>query len=684
MNNLSIGLLSILLLSSLSMAHGSDIEEIVVVGRDVNLIGKAISASEGLVSQNELAVRPILRTGEILEVIPGMVATQHSGSGKANQYFLRGFNLDHGTDFATFVDAMPVNMRSNGHGQGYTDLNFIIPELVAEVEYKKGSYYADVGDFSGTGSAKLHTTTSLESNRLTFGIGENEFGRALIIGESVTSAGKLIFGFEHQVYDGPWEDINEDVSKSNLSVKYIRGNTNNLFSLNLMAYDNTWNSADQIPNRAVQQSIVSELGSLDTTLGGESSRYSLSGSWNRKIKANLLSANLYAIRSTMTLWSNFSYFTSPDGDQFEQSDDRIIYGGDISYETDSDFANRNMSNTFGIQTRFDDINEVGLFSSNARRRTGVARQDAINEYSVSAYWESTLNWTPKLRSVIGLRYDYFDFDVNPIDAEDSNTLKQNKGTVSDAVISRSLSVIYALNKRYEMYASIGQGFHSNDARGITIKADPKTGGAIAPADPLIDTLGYEMGMRAFISEKLNASIALWHLEIDSELLFVGDEGNTEDTGVGSKRDGIETTLYYSIDDMWTLDLEYAYTDSRLNKVTDNSNEIPGALDSVISAGLRTEVSENFYSHLRVRHFGDYPLDSGANAAESTLVNLRVGYRINEYMDFTLDILNLLNSNDHDIEYFYPSQLETESTPIDDNHYHIFEPRSFRAYFSYRF
>lgn len=670
--------------SEFAFGHGPSLEEMTVEGRKVNLVGLATSASQGRVSQEELAMRPSLRSGDILEVVPGMVATQHSGSGKASQYFLRGFNLDHGTDFSTSVDAMPVNMRSHGHGQGYTDLNFIIPELIGEIEYRKGAYYADVGDFSGAGSATLYTATRLPANKLSLGIGEDGFARALIVGDTETSAGNLIYGFEHQVYDGPWDDINEDVGKTNLSLKHIWGDTTNQFTINFMAYDNSWNSADQIPERAVEQGIISDLGSLDTTLGGESSRYSLSGSWNKRYANSHFSANVYVINYNLDLWSNFTYFTSAGGDQFQQVDDRMIYGGDFAYGFKSHLGDRDMSNTFGVETRIDDIDEVGLYSSQARVRTGVFRSDAVEEHSVSSYWENKIQWTEHLRTVAGLRYDYFHFDVDPLAAANESTLELNGGTANDDIITGSLSVIYEINPNYESYISIGQGFHSNDARGTTIQVDPTTGDAIDSVDPLVDTLGYEIGLRGFITDKLNASVALWHLDIDSELLFVGDEGTTEDTGVSSQREGIEATMYYAFNDAWALDLEYAYTNARLDSAIDGSFNISGALESVFSAGLNAKINNDITGQLRVRHFDDYPLDGGETADASTVVNLRMGYRVNEKVNLTLDVLNLLDSDDHDVEYYYASQLSTETSPVDDSHYHVFEPRTVRLYASYAF
>ncbi len=660
------------------------IEELTIKGHKENMVGKAISASEGKISQADLAIRPLLRTGEILEAVPGMVATQHSGSGKANQYFLRGFNLDHGTDFATTVDGMPVNMRTHGHGQGYTDLNFIIPELVGEIAYHKGSYYADIGDFSGAGAADISTASALLGNTLSLGAGENSFYRGLFTGQHALGTGQLLYGLEHQVYGGPWRDINEDVGKTNLWIKQTWAEKENVFSIIFMGYDNSWNSADQIPARAVEQGLISELGSLDTSVGGNSSRYSLSADWVRSGEQTTFEASTWIIDYQLDLWSNITYFTDPGGDQFQQVDDRRIYGWDLVWSHNSTWGKVPVRNSFGSQSRYDDISEVGLLRSQARRRTGVIRLDAVDEWSTGLYWENNLQWTDALRTVLGVRYDYFHFDVSTLAAGDTSTLPLNNGTANDDTVTSSLSIIYSLSPQYEVYASIGEGFHSNDARGTTIQANPLTGEPVDRVNPLVETLGYEIGLRTFVNEKLNASIALWRLNIDSELLFVGDEGITEDTGVGSKRQGVELTAYYRLNKNWTLDLEYAYTDARFEHAAGGSDDIPGALERVISTGIDARFSNGYFGHLRVRHLGDYPLDSGVTAAASTLANLRLGYQWAEHFTLTLDVLNLLDSNDRDIEYYYESQLAGEVAPVADYHFHIFEPRSVRLYLAYDF
>lgn len=673
------------------IALGQDtatIEEIQVIGRRVNLVGDASSASEGLVSQEELSIRPLLRTGEVLETVPGMVATQHSGPGKANQYFLRGFNLDHGNDFATFVNTMPVNMRTHGHGQGYTDLNFIIPELLGEIAYQKGSYYPGVGDFSGTGAAHMRVIDHLDEHTVKIGTdtGSENWRRLLAYGMVETGeTGSFIYGVEGEFSDGHWDDIDTNLKRKNLWLKQSWQMGDQSYSLMFMGYDNSWNSADQIPQRAVDQGIISEFGSLNTTSGGESSRYSLSGNWVYD-GDYLVEANAYLIDYSLDLFADFTYFLDDpiNGDQHNQVDDRKIYGWDVALTTEGSWGYIEARNTFGSQMRYDNIDRVGIYRTNARQRTGVFRIDAVKEWSTGLFLENQLQWTEQFRTVFGLRYDYFDFSVDTKEAEFVPSIAVNGGSANDSITTASLDLIYAFNDAYEAYASIGQGFHSNDARGTTITLDPVSGDSVDMVDPLVDTLGYEFGVRAFVSDKINASFALWSLEIDSELVFIGDSGSTEDTGVGSERKGLEFTAYWYLDDIWTLDFEYAYSDAKLVEKLDGSEVIPGALEQVISAGVNMKLSDKFYSNFRMRYFDEYPLDGGQTADASSIANLRLAYSVTSNMEITLDILNLFDSDDRDIQYVYESQLETEVAPQEDVHFHIFEPRTYHFNLSYRF
>lgn len=660
------------------------IQEIQVVGREVNLVGSALTASEGRVSYNEILQRPLLRTGEVLESVPGLIATQHSGSGKANQFFLRGFNLDHGTDFATTVDGMPVNMRSHGHGQGYTDLNFLIPELVGEIVYRKGSYYADVGDFSGAGAASIRSRDNIEGNNISLGSGEYGFGRLLLSGKLDSLNGDLVYGLEHQVYEGPWDSVDEDVGKTNLWLKQIWEGGADRVAVSFMLYDNEWNSADQIPARAVSSGLISKFGSIDPTLGGNSSRYSLALNWQRDLGFAELNSNAYVIDYDMELYSNFSYFISPQGDQFQQVDDRRLFGGDFALAIPGQWGGLSVINTLGGELRVDDISEVGLRSTAQRKFLSDIRLDAVEQSNVSLYWQSEQRWSDALRTVFGLRYDYFDFEVDALAAANPNTLAVNSGNADDDIVTASFSLMYTVNDNNELYASIGEGFHSNDARGTTISLDPLAGTPVAPVDPLVSTLGSEIGWRVFFNNQLNATLALWQLDIDSELLFVGDAGNTEDTGVGSERHGAELTTYYQFNDAIGLDFEYSWTDAAFETAVDGNDAIPGALEHVVSAGINLQPNDQFFAHLRLRHFDDFPLDGGVRADGSTLLNLRVGYEFNDNLNLSMDFLNITDSDDHDIEYFYESQLTGETMPIEDRHFHIFEPRSLRFYLAYSF
>lgn len=652
------------------------VERVQIESRRANMLGEAVSASQGIVNQQEISIRPLLRTGEVLELVPGMVVTQHSGTGKANQYFLRGFNLDHGTDFATFVDGMPVNMRTHGHGQGYTDLNFIIPETIESLAYNKGSYYSQIGDFSGAGSASFSTARKQSQGVAELSLGQDNFKRLVVTNSTATGSGELYYAAELNRYDGPWTDIDEDLDKVNGLVRYTQDVAGGELSISLMGYDNEWNSADQIPLRAVSDGIIDELGSLDDSVGGNSSRYSFNAQWHDKN----WSVNAYVISYDLNLWSNFTYFLDNEdsGDQFEQVDERTIYGLNAKYQ----FTSGDIQNTFGLQYRADDIDEVGLYSTNQRERVGAIRSDTADQFSVGLFWDNQIIWSESFRGQLGVRYDYYDFEVASAIGQNINgiDLSGNSGTQDDSLISLKGSLIYSLNEQLELYASAGQGFHSNDARGTINQLDPSDGSAIEPVDPLVRSLGYELGLRGDINEQMNMSIALWTLTLDSELLFVGDAGNTESSRE-SRRSGLELTSYYRLDETWTLDLEYSYSDAEFTDQSEDGNSIPGAIEHVVQAGVSAQWKNGWFSNTRVRYFGERPLleDGSVTSDPSTVVNFRLGYSFDNFV-IKADVLNLLDSNDHDIDYFYPSRLSSEPSgqEVEDIHYHVLEPRTIRV------
>jgi len=662
--------------------YSKELEEITIVGRTTNLLGSAMSASEGFVSQQELAIRPTLRIGELLELVPGMVATQHSGSGKANQYFLRGFNLDHGTDFATFVDGMPVNMRTHGHGQGYTDINFIIPELVQNLAYRKGSYYAETGDFSGAGSATFSTANTLEQGLVRITLGKDNFQRYLLA-DSLEHilGGDLLVGLEYQTYAGPWTDINENVNKTNALVKHSSQLGDGKLSVTFMAYDNSWNSADQIPLRAVEQGELNPLGSIDPSLGGESSRYSLSVAWD----SNDAFLSAYVIDYELDLFSNFTYFLDDpiNGDQFEQVDQRKIYGasGHIHYDFNG------LVNTLGFETRFDDIAEVGLHKSAKQIRLGSIRNDAVQEKSAAIYAKSSYDWSPKFRTVLGIRYDYYDFKVSSLIGENVNgiNLRGNTGKNNDDLVSLKGSATYRFSETLEAYLAAGQAFHSNDARGTIKQIDPNDGSAIDSVNPLVRSFGKEVGLRIELAQALNASFSLWSLQLDSELLFVGDAGNTE-ANRPSYREGIEASVYYRFNEHWLLDAEYALSKAKFSDESEDGRHIPGSVEQVLQLGLSAELTSGLTASVRLRHLGKRPLLENAEVSSqpSTIVNLLLSQ---QWQDWTvkLELLNLFDSTGHDIDYYYPSRLSGEDEQgVEDLHFHQIEPRTLRLTAQMRF
>ena len=651
-------------------------EEVTVLGRQLNLNGEVFSASQGEVGPTEIGAWPLIRTGDLMEFVPGMVATQHSGSGKANQYFLRGFNLDHGTDFATFVDGMPVNLRTHGHGQGYTDLNFVIPETVERLRYRKGPYYADVGDFSSAGSAQFVLAEKLDTGLAELSFGEHGYRRGVVADSMAAGSSDVLLAAEWQTYDGPWSDISEDVNKVNLLGKVSTALGGGRVHLAFMGYDNTWSSPDQIPARAVEQGIIDAYGSLDRTLGGDTRRYSLSGGWTGAVAGGELSASAYAIDYDFNLWSNFTYgLDHPDsGDQFQQRDDRRIYGFEVAQQWQREAASWQL----GIQGRRDDIDQVGLYHTAARQVLGTVREDQVQEDSLGLFAVSQYQWSDTLRSYFGLRYDHYDFDVNA-------GLAANSGKRGDGKPSLKASFAWQPWPVSEFYLSYGQGLHSNDARGTVIQVDPVSGEGVDAVDPLVESRGVELGSRLFVTDQLHATLALWQLALDSELLFVGDAGNTE-ASRPSERQGVEAGFYWFASDRISGELEVSYTDARFEDTDPAGDEIPGAIPLVASAALNYSGDNGWFASLHLRHFGAYPLieDGSVESDGSSLVNLRFGRDIQSWR-LQLDLLNALDSDDHDVDYFYTSRLPGESADgVEDLHFHIFEPRTLRASLRYRF
>lgn len=657
-----------------SVARSSRLDTVRVVGRAATLIGTARSASEGHVGTIELRARPLSREGELLETVPGVIVTQHSGEGKANQYFVRGFNLDHGTDFQTMVDGMPVNQPTHAHGQGYTDLNFITPEFVRALDYKLGVYHAELGDFGSAGGAEFHLAKRFETPIVSAQFGSNGLARAVLGTSRKAGGGDLLFGGEAKAYDGPWVRA-EQLRKYSGMARWSREVGASSFSVLAMGYRNRWNSSDQIPGRVVQSGLISAFGQIDSTVGGNTARYSLSASYRNIGAKAVRTVQAYAIQSRLDLFSNFTYFLSnPDrGDQFEQSDRRTVIGGSASQLQEFQALGVSHLVKIGLQTRAD-FADVGLFSTERRARFDTVRTDIVQEWGTGLFAESESRWTPHFRSVLGARADAYLFDV-------SGDRIENAGRRTAAIVSPKASLIYTHSNRAEFYASGGFGFHSNDARGTTISVAPGTGDPAQRVDPLVRSKGAEIGARLSLVEGLQSTLSAWALNLDSELLFVGDAGATEPT-TESRRSGITLANFYRPIASLSFDADVSFARASLRGVPVAENRIPGALEHVIAAGVTwSPPQQSLYGAVRVRHFGAYPLieTNAARASATTLVNADVGFRLVRGIMVQATVLNLLDSNASDVQYFYESRLRGESTAgVADVHFHRVEPRQIRA------
>ncbi len=649
-------------------------------GRASDLLGVTTSASQGVVSQADLAYRPLSRSGELVEVVPGTLATQHSGSGKANQFYLRGFNLDHGTDFSVLVDGVPMNMPSHAHGQGYLDLNSVIPELVDKIDYGKGPYYAEAGDFSSAGYMRMHTQRNMDKGLFKLTGGEFGYYRTVLADSKKIGTGDLLAAGEFNAYNGVWQQP-EDLGKYNGLLRYSVDKQDWGLSVNAKAYHASWNATNQIPQRAIDSGALDLYGSMDASDGGNSNRYSLSSNvWSRSDNYKN-DFNAYLVYYDLDLYSNATgYLDNPvQGDQINQTERRVITGGNGEQTWFSKWFGLDVDNSLGLQVRHDEVIGAALNRSEQRRIFATVRQDDISETSVAVYLKNQIQWLEKFRSISGLRADFLDITVN------SRTLAANSGQQNGALLSPKLSLIFGPWLDSEVFINLGYGHHSNDARGATLKVNPNSGDPAASVDPLVWSRGGEIGVRNQFIPGLNSTLALWWMQMNSELIFVGDASSTEPSGA-SERHGVEWSNYYQVNDSLTLNADLALSSARYIGVPRETNHIPNSVGRVISAGAVVQLPYRLFTTLRLRHFGQIPLNDTGNltAGDTTLVNWGIGYQHKD-MKLELDVFNLLGSTASDTAYAYPSRLPGEAAAgVDGLLRHPVEPRMLRLMATVRF
>ncbi len=634
-----------------------DLEEVVIYGRGERLIGEARASSEGTVGGADLGVRPLLRVAELLEAVPGLIAGQHSGSGKANQYFLRGFNLDHGTDFTTYVDDVPMNLRTHGHGQGYLDVNGLIPETVNRIDYRKGTYRADVGDFSIAGSSFMSTVDHVDAFTAFEG---GEYGwRRVAAGSSVrVGEGELSFIGQWREYEGPFEQ-SEDLRHQSAWAKYAQLTELGSLEVSFSGYHATWKPTEQIPERAIGTAVCEdEFCALDPTARGETLRYILSA----RLEGEDWKATLYGQYYDWHMLSNPTYDF-----QINQFDRRWIGGG--RYERAFKVSDT-LSLTAGTEARYDDIGNVGVEHTEQRRFVESIGRHAVREGSLGVYSEAT--WTPleRLRLLAGLRGDYYDFDVR------ARLEGLDAGSKSDSAVSPKLGFGYALNRNVELYGNWGRGFHSNDGRGVVNKTTPIKG--------LSKGEGEEVGLRLEVGN-FNLTTTYWWLDLDSELKFVGDSNSVE-PGPATRRRGYEVVGFWRPLAWLAVDAVWTGSHARYEQNPDGLH-VNGAVENAGELGI-SAIRNTWDASVRVRYLGEYPLieDNSERADPETTVNVRLAWKPGRITTY-VEVLNVLDDRGKDITYLYESNvagLDPEGEQVEGRLSRVAEPRTLRFGVNYKF
>nr|WP_031337406.1 TonB-dependent receptor [Rhodopseudomonas sp. B29] len=633
-------------------------------------------ASELTISGDAINARPFTRPGEALEAVPGLIVTQHSGEGKANQYFLRGYNLDHGTDLAITVDGVPVNMRTHAHGQGYADLNWLIPETIGGIDVRKGPYFAEEGDFASVGSVHIGLIDSTPKGLAQVTIGSFGYRRLLGMDSAKVGDGSLLFAGELGSYNGPWDNP-DDMRKLNGLLRYSQGTATDGVTATAMAYSNKWNSTDQVPQRALTSGFLNRYGSEDPTDGGNTNRFALSGRVAQSDDLGSWKANAYVVKSELDLFNNFTYYLSDPilGDQFHQHDNRLMAGANISRTLNGSFAGLPMQTTFGLQSRYDAI-DLALTNTFQRNFLSNVRSDKVGEGSVGVFAENTLRWTDWLRTTIGWRGDYYAANV------DSLYNAANSGRVDASLGSPKFRMVLGPFNKTEFFVGAGYGMHSNDARGATTVEDPSDPtNRLSPSPLLVRTRGAEVGVRTRVISGLDSSLSVFVLDQDSEILFSGDAGDTEPTRA-SQRYGFEWTNHYRPRSWIDIDADLAMTHARFRGFDTGQaavyaslagypqaqignapgDYIPNAAPMVASAGITLGEKTGWFGSVRWRYLAASPLteDNAFRSSATSVFNGRVGYRADNGWRIQLDVLNLFNTRANQITYAYGSLLKTDT------------------------
>lgn len=656
---------------------GNTLTEVVITAERLNLIGTATTSSQGVIVNDELALTPAYRPGQIEETVPGLVVTSHSGEGKANQYLLRGFNLDHGTDLANFIDGMPVNEPTHAHGEGYTDLNFMIPELATHVSFTKGPYFAGEGNFASVGAVRMSYLSRID-DQAALTVGTLGFERLFTAGTVAVDGGHQLLGaVELQHYDGPW-DHPDDQRKVNAVLRLSDGDERDGYSLTGMLYHGTWNATTDQPQRAIDAGLIGRFGTLDPSDGGWAQRLSLSGQYYRSVGDAQLAANAYFISNRLTLWNDFTHFlVDPvNGDQEAQHEDRQTVGAAASVAQSSRLFGIDSDLVGGLAARFDYVDvariptkgRVPLLSSDDP--AGFSESDRVHLGDLSAYLQATSHWNGWIRSVLGLREDF-------AYGGDSGT---NPGTASKALLQPKGSLIFSPSDSLELYISAGRGFHSDDLRGVNQARITGIGGA-----PLLaKSTGEEIGARAELGPRLAATLTLFRLDFQSETTYDPDAGE-DSAGPGSRRNGVELNVTYQargwLEFYGTFATAHARFTSPYDDGTGHVGEyIANSPQNIASFTAYIKNLRGWSGGLTYRYLGGYPLtpDNRVQGAGYGEWNGDLSYQVGSGWKLGVGLYNILDTRANAAEFWYTDRLPGEPADgVSDLHVHPIEPRTVR-------
>ena len=704
---------------------GGSLTEITVTAARIDLIGEASTASEGMVGDQEIQLAPTYRPGQLLETVPGLIVTLHSGEGKANQFLLRGYNLDHGTDLETYVDEMPINQPTHAHGQGYTDLNFLIPELANGISYTKGPYYANVGDFGAVGSVRMSYRDTIE-DQVSATIGTLGFQHILAAGSQALGPGNLLAAVELQHYDGPFVTP-DDARKENFVLRYSGGDAQSGYAATAMYYHQIWTNTTDIPLRAITEDLVpNRSGTLNPTDGGHAQRASLSLAYHANLGDGVLSTSGFFIYNQLHLFNDFTHFLIDPvhGDQEDQFENRRVTGGAANYTLPMPMGSIQNEITAGVLTRYDLLGVGRLPSENQQPMmsgndpASFYNNDQVYLFAGGAYVQAVTRWTPYLRSVLGLRDDYqHGTDIDYLSALHEAAGYTNGGTAQQSLLQPKGSLIFTPTDSLEFYLSIGRGFHSADLRGAN--QDESVDLGLPHTNLLSKQEGQEIGMRAAVGRDLTFTFAVYNLWQQSETIIDPDVG-ADTAGPPSRRYGYEINVSYQINRHLEFYGSYSGDHTRFTHPLDDGTGHLG--DYITDAPVATGSVALYLKDLgpwsggfNVRYLGNYPLSSGpcvdsaavhdfpgvatscANAPTAigqvtgrgfTQVNLDAHYAFPANWSAGLGIYNLLNTHAAAAEFWYVDRLQNEIGAYPDGradiHEHPLEPIMARLTISKKF